>query len=57
MKNMLMGLALIATLSTVAFAGSKDKAKKEKKAKTENCEKKCEKGTSGPSCCMKKAQA
>ncbi|MEZ0539043.1 hypothetical protein [Fibrella arboris] len=57
MKNLLMGLALVATLSSAAFAGDAVKEKKAKKAKAENCEKKCEKGTGGPACCMKKAQA
>ncbi|WP_375445188.1 hypothetical protein [uncultured Fibrella sp.] len=56
MKNLLMGLALVATLSSAAFAGDTVKEKKARKAKTENCEKKCEKGAGGPSCCMKKAQ-
>ncbi len=57
MKNLLMGLALVATLSSAAFAGDTNKEKKSKKAKAENCEKKCDKATGGPSCCMKKAQA
>ncbi|MBO0950667.1 hypothetical protein [Fibrella forsythiae] len=57
MKNILMGLALAATLSSAAFAGGVTNEKKAKKAKAENCEKKCEKGSGGPSCCMKKAQA
>lgn len=53
MKNLLMGLALVATLSSAAFAGDTTKAKKAKKAKAE----KCEKGTAAHPCCMKKAQA
>ncbi|XWW46090.1 hypothetical protein JYG30_01115 [Fibrella sp. USSR17] len=57
MKTVLMGLALVATLSSASFAGDTSKAKKEKKAKAEQCEKKCEKASGGPSCCMKKAQA
>lgn len=53
MKNLLMGLALVATLSSVAYAGDTTKEKKAKKAKDE----KCEKGVGSHPCCMKKAQA
>ncbi len=60
MKKVIMGLALLTTLSTVSMAGpffkgkkARAKAKAERiEAKKENCEKM---GTS--SCCMKKAQA
>jgi hypothetical protein len=61
MKKVMMGLALLATLSTVSMAGPAVKGKKAKaKAKAAQCDVKkenCEKmGT--PSCCMKKkAQA
>lgn len=61
MKKVMMGLALLATLSTVSMAGPAVKGKKTKaKAKAAQCDVKkenCEKmGT--PSCCMKKkAQA
>ena len=57
MKNLLMGLALVAALSSASFAGGIDKAKKAKKTKAENCEKKCEKTSANPSCCMKKVPA
>lgn len=59
MKKMLVGLALLTTLSTVSMAGPFFKGKKARaKARAERVEAKkenCEKGTS--SCCMKKAQA
>ncbi|WP_020600829.1 hypothetical protein [Spirosoma panaciterrae] len=55
MKKALLGLALLTTLTTVLFAGEIRKEKKAKKAKAENCEKSCEKGSHA--CCMKKAQA
>ena len=52
-----MGLALLATLATAAQAGDTKKSKKDKvKAKTENCEKQCEKGSGGTGCCAKRAQ-
>ena len=57
MKNLLMGLVLLATVSSSAFAEEGKKDKKDKKAKEENCEKKCEKSAADPRCCMKKAQA
>ena len=57
MKNLLMGFALLATLSSASFAGDIEKAKKAKKAKAENCEKKCEKTAANPTCCMKKMPA
>jgi hypothetical protein len=53
MKNQLMGLALVVTLTSAAFVVDTNKEKKAKKAKAE----KCEKGAGGHSCCMKKAQA
>ncbi|MBO0930220.1 hypothetical protein [Fibrella aquatilis] len=57
MKQTLLGLALLATLATAAQAGDTRKSKKVKvKAKTENCEKQCEKGSGGTGCCAKRAQ-
>ena len=56
MKNILMGFALLTTLSSAAYAGDEKKAKKataKANAKTE----KCEKSGTAPSCCMKKTQA
>jgi hypothetical protein len=56
MKNIILSLALLATVSTVSLAGVEKKAKvKKAKAKIEcpvrpGC---CEKAA--PSCCMKKA--
>ena len=53
MKKALLGLALLATLTTVSFA---DEVRKEKKAKAKAKSEKC--GTmSGHACCVKKAQA
>jgi hypothetical protein len=62
MKKVLMGLALLATLSTVSMAGPALKGKKTKakaKAKvecTETQKASCEK-TGSSHCCMKKTQA
>ena len=57
MKNLLMGFVLVAALSSASFAGDTVKVKKAKKAKAENCEKKCEKTAANPTCCMKKMPA
>ena len=57
MKNLLMGLALVATLTSVSVAGGVKKDKKAAKVKAENCEKKCDKEPAGHGCCMKKTQA
>ena len=53
MKNAVLGVALLAALSTAATAGDKKDKKAKAKATTE---KKCEK-MGGAGCCMKKAQA
>ncbi len=59
MKKVLMGLALLTTLSAVSVAGPAVKGKKAKakaKAKAAQCDVKqenCEKANT-PSCCMKK---
>lgn len=61
MKKVLMGLALLATLSTISIAGPAVKSKKAKaKAKAECTETKkenCEKMGSSSCCMKKKAQA
>lgn len=52
MKKMLLGLALLTTLTTVSFAGSTHNEKKSKtKAKSGCCTQ------SGHACCAKKAKA
>ncbi|AKD56001.1 hypothetical protein [Spirosoma radiotolerans] len=60
MKKTILGVALLATLTTLSFAGDIRKDKKVKKAASAACDKAksadCEKG-SGHACCMKKAQA
>ena len=57
MKQTLLGLALFATLATVAQAGDTKKSRKDNgKAKTENCEKQCDKAATGHGCCAKRAQ-
>lgn len=57
MKQTLLSLALFAMFATTTQAGDTKKSKKDKvKAKTENCEKQCEKGSGGTSCCAKRAQ-
>jgi hypothetical protein len=58
MKKMLLGLALLAAVTTTASAHDKKAKKAKAKAKTEQCDPaKCDKDAKVPGCCMKKTQA